>query len=218
MCQAFSSLADIGGDSEIEEMEGDVQVYYDDVMPLSVNDDLSDYVSLPPIYVTTSDMYPSRQYGNVINSLSGNADVDFIFNPYILNNTGKYGGYDLIYVLTFSNGYDPSAIGVKSSSDSITGNIGFKFSIMGATLSGSSSYLPTCKGFQYVDDNTIRISYSRVESGTFSDLVGFRLSANSYLKDNTIKCQLYMRKNNTQVSMEGGDGGGGSEGGGGAAT
>lgn len=224
MFQVFSSLAGIGGDDdgnldayEIEEPVA--TAYMSEVMPLSVNDDLADYIEVPPIYIDCGDL-PAKFYGNTISGLSGNKYVYWGFNSYVANNISSLGGYDIIYELTFSDGYNRDSIGVTSSDTAITGNVGFGFSIASILASGSNGKIP-CTGFSYVDDNTIRISYSytySASSGHYIDsFMGFRLDYAAYLRGNSVTCRLYMRPSYIKVSVNGGDGGGGS-GGGGAAT
>lgn len=224
MCQAFSSLADIGGDNFDSEPELKTEVFYDDTMLMSVNDDLADYSLMPVAYMQVYDINTNYYYGNSVKNLSGNKDVRFAFNGHVLNGLPPYQGLEVECILTFSNGYDPSVIGVTSSSTAITGVKGFKFS---AVSSGSSSSYSIPTGFSYVDDNTIRISYSYYSTSGFYGggyyPANICLYANKYLKGNSVTCKyyykLYDRLPDTDIAYTGGgDGGGGSEGGGGAAT
>lgn len=220
-CQAFSSLADIDGDTESELK---TEVFYDDTMLMSVNDDLADYNLMPVFYLMAGDLDNKYYYANTIKDLSGNQNVTFAFNGNVLNAYPSYQKIDVECVLTFTNGYDPSVIRVISSSSAITGVGGFKFR---PTASANSSYYATPTGFSYVDDSTIRISYSYYSSsgiyngGNYPALL--QLSAASYLKGNSVTCKFYYKLSNqlpdTDIAYTGGgDGGGGSEGGGGAAT
>lgn len=218
LSSAFSALADIGGDNVVDgldllEHDADTFVTYDDVALLSVNDDLADAIKLPVLYVQSTDIAPNRQYGNVIHDIKTVSPVEFYFNPYIVNNKGYFTNFDLEFVLTFENGYDPAKLGVSSSATEITGTYGFSI----YPVTASNSRLPT--GFRYVDDNTVRISYSYSSStaSSFTWLPHITLTGRDYLVGNSVKCDLYFIRDYSSVAVEGGDGGGGS-GSGGAAT
>lgn len=235
LCQGFSSLAGIGGDEsdgstdvpaaelpEDESFEPVTTAYYDETSLMSVNDDLADYDALPIYNVWSSDLTPKYQYGNVISSLSGDSGVDFYFNGFVLNTVPLSQNVEFECVLTFANGYDKSVIYVDSSTSGITKLHGALFYPTG----GNATNWVTPTGFQYVDDNTIRISYSaKKSSGVYlsSDYYPtyFSLEKSSYLKGNTVKCQIYVKRSNPVASVVaegGGDGGGSGSGGSGSAT
>lgn len=238
MCQAFSSLADIGGDgassTDVQAVELDadsVEAYaeFDDTMLMSVNDDLSDYAEMPIICVDCYDLPVNFSYANRVNNLSGSNPIYFHFNPYILNSYPYYENLDMEIVLTFADGYSKDLIYPISSSDKITGMSGL--TIESYNRSGSSISRVYPSGFRYVDDNTIRLSFTdHVLKGQFvsrfSQLIEVQVPASVISKNNSVSCRIYYKLSDpvahSSVALDGtgggGSGGSGSGGGSGTAT
>lgn len=214
VAQVYADLPEVvGDDNDIVNFEGKAQVYYDDVMPLSVNDDLTGATRLLPYYVSSSVLVPSRQYGNAVLGITSASAIDFNFNPYIVNNDGVFSDIDIEVVLTFENGYDADTLGVVSSTSGITGVKGFEV-YWGI---GNRGVLPT--GFRYVDDNTVRISYSyKTSSSSFSSPPTLTLLGRDYLIGNSVKCDMYVIRKSSSVDVDGEGGGSGGSGSGGSGT
>lgn len=215
---AFSSLAAGGGDKSELELEGaelTADAFLDEIMPMSVNDDLADADFIPALGLYCQDLSPYVRYANAINNLSGNNYVMFSFSPYWVNQEPFYQDIDFEFVLTFANGYDSDVLAPISSSSGISGLKGAVFHVLDSSTKGR---VPS--GFQYVDENTIRISYSMhnsrgVFADSFSPEITLLLNASPYLYNNSVSCKLYaLRSNPLPITSVSSIGGGGGEGGG----
>lgn len=214
LCQAFSSLADIGGDNEfsdvdaptVEEIPGDPTSLLDDVpMLFDVNTPLDEFQRLPTLALS-NDAIGGLRFGNSI-SASGGYSTSYYVNCVPAYNTP--GAHEIVFEYIFNSPVDHT----KFYLDSANKPVGFSISYRRLYASGVSTFTSVA-GISYIDDYTVRVSVTFAESKDHEFLYTSVGSSAAY---DGVTFNVYSRKIN-DYTMIGGDGGGGSGSGSGAAT
>lgn len=190
----------------VEEIPGDPAALLDNIpMPMSVVTPIEEFERLPTAFLWSSAV-GGYAYGN---SVSGDVDsaIYFFANASAVPRSGVV---EFIVELTLPGGIDHDKIFLNAS-NKLTGFTLGKF-FNASYGSFNSIAIDTFSGINYVDDTTVRVSF------TATNFNGCMLRLD--LKDNYVNggtVNIYARPV-VMVSEIGGDGGGGSEGGGGGAA
>lgn len=212
LSSVFSALADIGGDNledivdvpVVEEIPGDPAALLDNVpMPMSVVTPIEDFERLPTAFLYSSAV-GGYAYGN---SVSGDVNYPIYFYANA-SAVPRSGVVEFIVELTLPGGIDHDKIFLNESNN-LTGFTLAKF-FNSSYGSFNSIAIDTFTGINYVDDTTVRVSFTATNFN--GCMIRLDLKEN-YVNGGTVN--IYARPV-LMVSEIGGDGGGGSEGGGAA--